>query len=115
MELDGLRGMAIGLVLVCHLFLIPTVAGPGTFWSYVKVPGRLAWSGVDSPNYFRAFYARRFFRILPMYTLKLVFFYGLVFLARWGYAKNLDWMLSDQLPWYSYPLFLQNLAAGVNS
>jgi peptidoglycan/LPS O-acetylase OafA/YrhL len=72
-ELDGLRGIAIALVLVHHFFDF--------------VPGApLGWSGVDlffvlsgfliggilldargSPNYFKTFYARRAFRILPAY------------------------------------------------
>jgi len=126
-ELDGLRGIAIGPVLVYHFFLIPSNPQPGTFFAYLLVPGRLAWSGVDlffvlsgfliggillherdSPNYFRAFYTRRFFRIIPMYTVTLVFFYGLMFIVRAGYAKNFASMLNDQLPWYSYPVFIQN-------
>jgi len=127
-ELDGLRGCAIGLVLLYHFYLIPAAGTtPGTFWAYVSVPGRLAWSGVDlffvlsgfliggilldekfSPNYFRAFYARRFFRIIPMYTLALLFFYGVALLVHLGYANGFVWMLTSQLPWPSYALFLQN-------
>lgn len=72
-ELDGLRGIAIALVLAHHLFY----SAPGA---------PLGWSGVDlffvlsgfliggilldargSPNYFNAFYVRRVFRILPIY------------------------------------------------
>jgi peptidoglycan/LPS O-acetylase OafA/YrhL len=83
--LDGVRGIAILLVL-CHHF--STLGRPWT----VPLDGVVAklqqtmWSGVDlffvlsgflitgilydskaSPNYFRAFYARRVLRIFPLY------------------------------------------------
>jgi len=46
-ELDGIRGIAIAMVLAHHYFFLPIAAPPGTFWSYVQAAGRLAWSGVD--------------------------------------------------------------------
>ena len=80
-ELDGIRGMAIIIVLLYHSFSVPDrhIAWlAGTF--------AMGWSGVDlffvlsgfliggilldakgSPNYFKTFYARRAFRILPLY------------------------------------------------
>jgi peptidoglycan/LPS O-acetylase OafA/YrhL len=83
-ELDGIRGIAIAMVLAHHYFLLPIAAPPGTFWSYVQAAGRLAWSGVDlffvlsgfliggilldardSPNYFQVCYTRRFSGSFP--------------------------------------------------
>src|SRR6266446_3030301 len=92
-ELDGIRGIAIGMVLVGHFFMI--VSRPGSLLAYALVPLRLMWSGVDlffvlsgfliggilldardSSNYFRVFYTRRFFRIVPIYAV-LLFTVGL--------------------------------------
>ena len=82
-ELDGLRGIAILLVLLYHFVSNPRIEPPlfhGLF--------AIGWSGVDlffvlsgfliggilldvreSPNYFRTFYGRRFYRIAPLYYL----------------------------------------------
>src|SRR6202022_4240957 len=89
-ELDGLRGVAIAMVVAHHYFLEPIQASPGTWLSHVQAVGRLAWSGVDlffvlsgfliggilldardSPRYFGTFYRRRFARILPLYVVVL--------------------------------------------
>ncbi len=93
-ELDGIRGMAILLVLLFHLYL-----GLGTVWLQ---PGRIGWCGVDlffalsgclitgilldakgSANYFRAFYGRRVLRILPLYyCVVFAFFWFLLPVAK---------------------------------
>jgi len=92
-ELDGLRGLAILLVILCHY------VGGVEHHALGLVPHRLlgllgaGWSGVDlffilsgfliggilldvrdSPHYFRAFYMRRVFRILPVYYLWVALF-----------------------------------------
>jgi peptidoglycan/LPS O-acetylase OafA/YrhL len=46
-ELDGIRGIAIAMVVIHHYFLDPIQAPPATLLSYLQVAGRLAWSGVD--------------------------------------------------------------------
>src|SRR6202166_1749030 len=85
-ELDGLRGLAIGMVLMAHHFMI--VSRPGFALAYSLVPLRLDWTGVDlffvlsgfliggilldapeSSNYFRVFYIRRFFHSVPIYAV----------------------------------------------
>src|SRR5260221_3082871 len=87
-ELDGIRGLAIGLVLLWHFYVVPIDAVPRSVLAYLQAAGRLTWSGVDlvfvlsgfligrilldnreATNYFRVFYTRRFFRILSAYFL----------------------------------------------
>src|SRR6267378_3037670 len=46
-ELDGMRGIAIGLILVYHYFLLPLSPHVGSALWYVQSCGRLAWTGVD--------------------------------------------------------------------
>lgn len=94
-ELDGVRGLAILLVLAVHFGL--TSNPPEPLYSLL----RLGWSGVDlffvlsgflitgilldtaaSPNYFRAFYARRALRIFPLYYVYIAaFFFAVLPLA----------------------------------
>jgi len=127
-ELDGLRGVAIGMIVFLHCVSIAIVARPPQLLGYVYATTQLFWSGVDlffvlsgfliggilldardSPNYFKTFYIRRFCRILPIYLL----FIGLVALAyRFVYrpvGAPLDWLFANRLPWYSYLSFAQNL------
>ena len=92
-SLDGVRGLAIMLVLM-HNFLI--LGKPsGLFAQYVGYVMNVGWIGVrlffvlsgflitrilletqDAPNYYSAFFARRVLRIFPLYyaALFLVFF-----------------------------------------
>ena len=51
----------------------------------------------DSPNYFRTFYARRFFRIVPLYVAVLC----IALAANHG-------KIDEQIPTVTYFLFLQN-------
>src|SRR5260370_1055672 len=44
-ELDGIRGVAIGMVLIAHLFAV--ASRPGSALAYALVPLRLDWTGVD--------------------------------------------------------------------
>jgi peptidoglycan/LPS O-acetylase OafA/YrhL len=108
--LDGLRGIAILLVLLRH-----SVAGTPTeskFWSAVLHPLKLTWSGVDlffvlsgfligsillnvrcSPRYFQTFYIRRAFRILPVYYI-----FVLIYFARHLHIPFLPSVLADASP-----------------
>ena len=113
-ELDGVRGLAILLVLLFHFQGVrpPWVPKALTY------PMVIGWSGVDlffvlsgflitriliatrgSANYFAAFYARRALRILPLYLLAvfLCFRVGLPVAARHGIPIDADPALE---PWF---------------
>jgi peptidoglycan/LPS O-acetylase OafA/YrhL len=126
-ELDGIRGVAIGMILAHHYFLLLIQAVPGSPLAYLQAAGRLAWTGVDlffvlsgfliggilldarnSTNYFRVFYTRRFFRIVPIYALSIGGIFSLFVLYKLGFAGRFGWMFQQRLPWISYPFFLQN-------
>jgi peptidoglycan/LPS O-acetylase OafA/YrhL len=129
-ELDGLRGIAILLVLLCHstFELHPS----SKILSGLATLGQLTWSGVDlflvlsgfliggilldarhSPRYFRTFYVRRAFRILPPYA-------GIVCLFLFRFmrpsAGPLGEFSPNHIPWFAYFTFTQNLwMAGLGS
>lgn len=107
--LDALRGLAIAAVVFWHYGIVFVNDNP------IRIAFGLAWTGVDlffvlsgyliggqlmdnreRHAYFVPFYARRAFRILPLYLLCL----GLFSLL--GYAAR------DETPFWSYFLFLQN-------
>jgi peptidoglycan/LPS O-acetylase OafA/YrhL len=128
-ELDGLRGLAIGMVLLCHFFFFVIQVRPGSAAAYLLVTGRLTWSGVDlffvlsgfliggilqdargSSNYFRVFYTRRFFRIVPIYVVLLASV-GITFhLWRAGFIGKFEKVFLAPLPWPTFVVFLQNFA-----
>ena len=128
LELDGVRGIAIVMVLAHHYFLLPIRAPLATLPSYFQAAGRLAWSGVDlffvlsgfllggillgvreSSNYFQVFYVRRFLRIVPIYFVCLTAGLLLTSLFNHGLAPRLSWMFDSLIPLKTYFIFLQNL------
>lgn len=95
-ELDGLRGLAILLVILCHYVGNATHAPLGFVLDHILSIVSLGWSGVnlffvlsgfliggilldarESPNYFKTFYLRRVFRIFPIYY-SWIFLYVIV-------------------------------------
>lgn len=87
-ELDGLRGIALVLVLLTHCLVVPD---QGVVAWVVRNTISIGWVGVDlffalsgflitgillrskpQPGYFRRFYVRRALRILPLYWIVLV-------------------------------------------
>jgi peptidoglycan/LPS O-acetylase OafA/YrhL len=125
-QLDGVRGIAILLVLVWHYLACQIVTGPKRPLSYLNEALSVTWSGVDlffvlsgfliagvlldqqgSTNYFKVFYIRRACRIFPLYFLLLGVFAcvsGIAFFR----SPRFDWLLHSPLPLWSYATFTQN-------
>jgi peptidoglycan/LPS O-acetylase OafA/YrhL len=121
--LDGLRGVAILLVVMLHLTM--WIHDPSGVTFLLKRIFFFGWSGVDlffvlsgflitgilddakgTTNYFRVFYARRMLRILPLYYgALLVVFVTPHLVSTPGIARFLV-PLKDQL-WYWF--YLQNV------
>lgn len=126
-ELDGVRGLAVLLVLAFHFLALALQPGPESWLRPLKKALMLTWSGVDlffvlsgfliggillehrrSASYFRTFYLRRACRILPPYVLLL----AAAFLWRAGvegerFASN-AWLSGEFHPLWSYATFTQN-------
>jgi peptidoglycan/LPS O-acetylase OafA/YrhL len=121
-RLDGLRGVAIILVMFYHLvFFQPACRVDHLFHRFTQY----GWTGVDlffilsgflitgilldakgAPNYFRNFYVRRCLRILPLYyafVLGLIFLYPLAgahFRAeRDVLVANQTWLWTHTVNW----------------
>jgi peptidoglycan/LPS O-acetylase OafA/YrhL len=134
-ELDGLRGVAILLVVVWHYFYFYPDSNhhPTAFlhklYVYFERCIAIGWSGVDlffvlsgfliggilldvrtSPFYFKTFYLRRFFRIIPIYYTWIALYILLAVLG-FAFGRHID-ALGEPKIWYdvgAHFLFLQNL------
>jgi len=118
-------------VLIAHHFEV--VSRPGSALAYALVPLRLDWSGVDlffvlsgfliggilldareSSNYFRVFYTRRFFRIVPIYAVLLASAGLIRYLADAGIIRGFNEIFVGRLPWWYFITFLQNIGMSVH-
>src|SRR5271154_3561146 len=130
LELDGIRGLAILLVLIAHIFYAPTLPGGPELLTKFKELFTLTWTGVDlffvlsgfliggilldkrsSGKYFTTFYARRFFRIVPVYYCWIILF---ILVVKLGGPVIREHTRSGILPAidstvFIHFLFLQNL------
>src|SRR6266566_3453709 len=117
LALDGLRGIAILLVVASHFVSNLHLSAEGPAWILVAV-AHAGWTGVDlffvlsgflitgiladargSPSYFKAFYARRALRILPAYYGFLFVIFVVLPLLNLGAGAN--YMLARQHQgWY---------------
>ena len=128
-ELDGLRGFALIMILLFHSVSQEGEYPAGSFLAYLQRSNGLGWTALDlffvlsgfliggilmdardSPSYFKTFYARRFFRIVPVY-----FAWILLYVLSVGLAADLVVKLSNSglrppldFSVWSHFLFLQN-------
>jgi peptidoglycan/LPS O-acetylase OafA/YrhL len=124
-QLDGIRGLAILGVLLCHYsFALPTSTSH-TFLSLVEHALSFGWMGVDlffvlsgfliggiliahrdrpAEHYFKPFYIRRFFRIVPLYAVAIAVYFSTAFFSKFelllGSGTSISWI------WYA--TFTQN-------
>jgi peptidoglycan/LPS O-acetylase OafA/YrhL len=119
-ELDGLRGLAIALVMVFHLVYTSGLAAATFGGSILGRFGNIGWCGVDlffvlsgfliggilidnrdSQHYFRTFYIRRTLRIVPIYLAILLCY------AAWVHFTGRS-PFGETAPWYVYATFSMN-------
>ncbi len=134
-ELDGLRGLAILMVIICHYIANASHAPLGFVGNHLLTILDVGWSGVDlffvlsgfliggillesraSRNYFKTFYLRRAHRILPIYYLWILLY--IAFLCAAVYLIPNPVLLSppgkalaaqDISAFPKYVFFLQNI------
>ncbi|MGH9475652.1 MAG: acyltransferase family protein [Terriglobales bacterium] len=117
-SLDGLRGLAIALVLLhhCEPRLRTLGLGPEAVWGWVGVNLFFVLSGFlitgillderQQPHLFRNFYVRRGLRIWPLYFL-------VVPLVYFAYGRGASWHGADN-GWIYFLLYVQNLFPGLS-
>jgi peptidoglycan/LPS O-acetylase OafA/YrhL len=131
-QLDGLRGLAILLVILCH-YVGNAAHRPLGYWPHQMLSAfTVGWSGVDlffvlsgfliggilldardAKNYFRVFYLRRAHRILPIYYLWTLLYAGLILAALSFFPGRYPVTTGDLVQVPIHLLFLQNFWIGM--
>jgi len=122
-QLDGVRGLAILLVIIWHYIVVLQPSNSSMAFSMLS----LSWSGVDlffvlsgfliggilldnktAENLYSVFYFRRALRILPLYFLLLLSFAVIFAISSLQIRDKLQWLISQPFPLWSYATFTQN-------
>lgn len=124
-----MRGFAILMVISIHYFYDSDPRLPSVLHRLLSFLD-LGWTGVDlffvlsgfliggilldargSPSYFKTFYARRFFRIIPVYYLWIALYLLLVWVGGTNFWSHLQAGSQETLSWgiWAHFLFFQNL------
>lgn len=129
--LDGVRGVAVIMVLIWHYLTCLVSNDAGSWAPFARRLFSTTASGVDlffalsgfliagilldkkgSAGYFRVFYLRRTCRIFPLYFLLLGLF--LLLAGRLPLAgQSNEWLFHHPMPLWSYATFTQNLFMGI--
>jgi peptidoglycan/LPS O-acetylase OafA/YrhL len=127
--LDGLRGLAaLGVVLVHYsagaAWRLPVVATAERLLDFSSfcldvffilsgfLIGGILIRTRNSPDYYKTFYRRRFYRILPLYYSWIAIFFVFYFVAQgWGITPPKD--LSGELYLASFALLFQNFFVSI--
>ncbi|WP_009959390.1 acyltransferase family protein [Verrucomicrobium spinosum] len=131
-QLDGIRGIAILMVLVWHYVSCSVIPDSDRLARVASKVLGFTWSGVDlffvlsgflitnilllaknSPNVFATFYIRRAFRILPLYYLLFASFVGVVTLTPLPKDPRFSLLFENPLPLGAYATFTQNIFMGI--
>jgi len=124
-ELDGVRGLAILLVMIFHAFMLAVVPMKGV----IPTLASYGFAGVDlffvlsgflitgilceargQPDYFKQFYTKRALRIWPLYYLLIaITFVGIPFIAARAQIEMGDLAVLRTHSVWIYVLLLQNL------
>lgn len=124
-ELDGVRAIAISMVLAFHCLRFPnhghSIIGyvsriPSGGWGGVDIffalsgflVGGILLDGRGRPNLLRTFLIRRVVRIMPLYFVMLATFYLTELLL-----VQSKWLYSGAAPWWSYVTLTQNFATPI--
>lgn len=127
--LDGVRGLAMLLVLVCHF--VPQVKPTGFVSGQVYRLGISAWVGVDlffclsgflitrilltakgQPGYLSTFYIRRSVRIFPLYFLSLAIAFLLIPSLASIHDPVYQWLIDEQAWFWTYSINLRPVFSG---
>lgn len=128
-ELDGIRGMAILAAVLYHYANNLINADASQFNLLLKSLTHFFYTSIDmffilsgfllggillknknSPNFFKTFYMRRIFRIVPLYLLLLMAVFVICIL---GIGKGTSWWFNNDIPFWIYFTFLQNIVMGI--